>query len=150
MHPHALHPDGILTARGRGTLGPADASDTSLVRRRTADVSVQASRFVVDGERHVPPAPSIGVKRIRLNGSERVWHPACADRYCAAMPAGTPEDIVATTRRAGASFDLSEDGSGFVPNLTRMSDRAASNAILDAIAANREAILDLLRRELGR
>jgi putative DNA primase/helicase len=92
---------------------------------------------------------SIGVKRIRLGGKERAWHPACADRYCAAIPAGTPEDIVATTRRAGASFDLSEDGSGFVPNLTRMSDRAASNAILDAVAANRDAILDLLRREAG-
>jgi putative DNA primase/helicase len=93
---------------------------------------------------------SLGVKRIRLGAADRIWDLRCADRYCAAIPGGTPEDIVATTRRAGVSFDVFEDGSGFVPNLTRMSDRAASNAILDAVAANYEPILDLLRREAGR
>jgi hypothetical protein len=90
---------------------------------------------------------SLAAKRVRLNGVERVWHPACADRYLAAMPAGGPEDIVAEARGRGASFDLSADGSVFTPILTGVRDPAVTAALFDAIGVNRDAILDLLRRE---
>jgi hypothetical protein len=91
-----------------------------------------------------------GAKRIRLNGSERVWHPACADRYVAAMPTGGPEDIIAKTRAAGGVIVRPNGAGMFNPDLTRVTDPAISAALLDAITANPDAILEALDREAAK
>jgi hypothetical protein len=92
---------------------------------------------------------SIGVKRIKHADGEQIWHEACAKRRLAAT--GTPPaDIVAAARGDGAEFSLFDDGTGFTPDLRRVADPVFRNLLSDAIAANYEAVLDVLRREAGR
>jgi len=92
---------------------------------------------------------SIGVKRIKYAGEEHIWHEACAKRRLAAV-AGTPSgDVVASARGSGAVFALFADGTGFTLDLRRVADSVIRDALSDAISANYEPILDLLRREAG-
>jgi hypothetical protein len=87
------------------------------------------------------------VKRIKYAGEEQILHEACAKRRLAAVAGKPPADVVAAAKGDGALFNLFDDGTGFTPDLRRVADPVLRNLLLDAINADREAILDLLRRE---
>jgi hypothetical protein len=86
---------------------------------------------------------SIGVKRIKYAGEEQVWHEACAKRRVAAVTRTLPEVVAATAREAGVVFQLSPEG-----DLFTLEWRGPVDPLInDAISANYDAILDLLRRK---
>jgi hypothetical protein len=87
------------------------------------------------------------VRRIKYAGEEQIWHEACTKRRLAAVAGKPPGDVVAAAREARVVFDLFADGIGFTPDLRLVADPVIRNALSDAINANYDAILDLLRRE---
>ena len=88
---------------------------------------------------------SLGVRRIKYAGEEHVWHEACAKRRLATVAGKPPEVVVAAAREAGVVFQLAPEG-----DLFTLEWRGPVDPVIDeAIRANYEVILDLLRREAG-
>jgi putative DNA primase/helicase len=59
------------------------------------------------------------------------------------------DDAVAATSSAGGALNLWPDGAGFDPDLRGVADPVISAALREAIRANYDAILAILRREAG-